>query len=384
VKRGRADVIVIGAGVIGCAVARELARRDRVVTVIERDSPGRRATWAAAGMLSPFGEAGGGAGGGGPFLELADVSLQGYASFASSLREESGIDVEYRTDGKLHVSLGSNDIELQEMAGDPVAGRFDVQLLDGDAARRLEPALSQAVTAALLVGRDHRVNNRLLAQALLASATAAGVQFRTANPVAALTTRHGAVVGVRLGSGEQIEADHVVLAAGAWSSQIDGLPRALPIQPVKGQMFSVDSRGRGPGRPAAPALQRVIYAQTCYIIPRDDGRLLVGATVEDVGFSKGPTVRGISGLMSAAAELLPMVADLPLVETWAGFRPGTPDALPILCADPELRGLIYATGHFRNGILLAPVTAACVAALVAGEAPPVPLEAFSVQRFAAP
>jgi glycine oxidase len=379
-KRGRADVIVIGAGVIGCAVAREVGRRGGVVTVIERDSPGRRATWAAAGMLSPLGEAGGG----GPFLELADESLQRYASFAGSLREESGIDVEYRTSGKLHVSLGSTDEELQALAADPVASRFGVQLLDGDAARRLEPELSGMVSAALLVGRDHRVNNRLLAQALLASATAAGAQFRTANPVASLTTRHGAVTGVRLGSGEQIEADHVVLAAGAWSSQIEGLPRTLPITPVKGQMFSIDARARGPGRPGTPALQRVIHAPSCYIIPRDDGRLLVGATVEDVGFIKGPTVRGISGLMAAAAELLPMVADLPLVETWAGFRPGTPDALPILGTDPELRGLIYATGHFRNGILLAPVTAACVAALVAGEAPPVPMEAFSVQRFGRP
>jgi glycine oxidase len=379
-KRGRADVIVIGAGVIGCAVAREVGRRGCAVTVIERDSPGRRATWAAAGMLSPLGEAGGG----GPFLELADESLQLYASFSSSLRVESGIDVEYRASGKLHVSLGSTDNELQALAADPVASRFGVQLLDGDAARRLEPELSEMVSAALLVERDHRVNNRLLAQALLASATAAGAHFRTANPVAALTTRRGAVTGVRLGSREQIEADHVVLAAGAWSSQIEGLPRTLPILPVKGQMFSVDARSRGPGRPATPALQRVIHGPSCYIIPRDDGRLLVGATVEDVGFSKGPTVRGVSGLMAAAAELLPMVADLPLVETWAGFRPGTPDTLPILGTDPDLRGLIYATGHFRNGILLAPVTAACVAALVAGETPPVPIEAFSVQRFAVP
>jgi glycine oxidase len=377
-KRGVADVIVIGAGVIGCAIARELTTRGRSVITVERDSPGRRATWAAAGMLSPLGEAGSG----GPFLELADASLQQFAGFAHALREASGIDVEYRTSGKLHLSLGSGDDELHRLASDPVAGRFDVKLLDGDEARRMEPELTEAVTAALFVGRDHRVNNRLLAQALLASATAAGVQFRTANPVAALTTKHGSVTGVRLASGEQLMAEHVVLAAGAWSAQLEGLPRDVPIRPVKGQMFSVDARSRAPDRPTESMLQRVLYSPTCYVIPRDDGRLLIGATVEEVGFRKGATLRGIAGLMGAAVELLPGIADLPLVETWAGFRPGTPDGQPILGADPDVHGLVYATGHFRNGILLAPVTATVVADIIAGERPLLALEAFGIQRFA--
>lgn len=376
-KRGTADVIVVGAGVIGCAIARELAARGRSVITVERDSPGRRATWAAAGMLSPLGEAGGG----GPFLELADESLRRFAGFAHALREESGIDVEYRTSGKLHVSLGEHDDELRRLATDEVAGRFDVSLMDGAAARRLESALSEAVTAALLVGRDHRVNNRLLAQALLASATAAGVQFRTANPVAALTAKHGAVTGVRLASGEQLSAGHVVLAAGAWSAQLEGLPRDVPIRPVKGQMFAVDSRARAAERTSEPMLQHVLYSPKCYVIPREDGRLLIGATVEDVGFRKGATVRGVSALMQAAVELLPGTADLPLVETWAGFRPGTPDGLPILGEDPDVRGLVYATGHFRNGILLAPITAAVVGEIVAGQQPGFPIGAFSIQRF---
>jgi glycine oxidase len=375
-KRGRTDVVVIGAGVIGCAIARELASRGRSVVAVERDSPGRRATWAAAGMLSPLGEAGGGA-----FLELADQSLARFATFAQWLRDESGIDVEYRTSGKLHVSLGDTDDELRALAASRLASRFDVSFMDGRSARELEPALSDAVTAAVFIGRDHRVNNRLLAQALLASATAAGVQFRTANPVAALLTKHGAVTGVRLGSGEQIEAQHVVLAAGAWSGQIDGLPRPLPVQPMKGQMFSVDARSRDVAGPRAHVVQRVLYTPDCYIIPRDDGRLLVGATVENVGFRKGPTVRGIAELMSAATTVLPMIADLPLVETWAGFRPGTPDGLPIIGADADVRGLVYATGHFRNGILLAPITAACVASIVMGERPPLDLAPYDARRF---
>jgi glycine oxidase len=376
VKKNRADAVVIGGGVIGCSIARDLLSRGLTVTVVERDSPGRRATWAAAGMLSPLSEAGGA----GPFLELADASLERFAAFAHALREESGIDIEYRTNGKLHVSIGDTDEQLRALATGPHATRFDVSLLDGAEARRREPALTPEVTSAALVGRDHRVNNRLLAQALLASATSAGAAFRNANPVSAVVTRGDRVAGVRLASGEQIEADHVVLAAGAWSGDVEGLPRPLPLSPIKGQMFAVDSRPRAAGR-TGPLVQRVIFSRACYIIPRDDGRLLVGATVEDVGFRKGPTPRGIATLMGAAAAVMPFIDDLPLVETWAGFRPATPDRMPLLGTDPDVRGLYYATGHFRNGILLAPITAAIVGALAAGHEPPLDIAPFSVRRF---
>jgi glycine oxidase len=359
-KRGQADAIVVGGGIIGCAVARELALRGLSVTVMERDSPGRRATWAAAGMLSPLGEAMDD----GPFLALAEDSLRRYASFVHGLREASGIDVEYRTNGKLHVALDGEDDTIRALAAHPAAARFDVRVMDGDGARALEPALPGRVTAGVLVGRDHRINNRLLAQALLASAMAAGVGFRTASPVAAIATRHHAVTGVRLASGEAIDAGHVVLAAGAWCSHIEGLPAAVPVRPVKGQMFAVDGRSRGPDRRTVGIPSRVVQSARCYVIPRDDGRLLVGATVEDVGFRKGATPAGLTGLMTAAMEVVPAIADLPVVETWAGFRPATPDLMPIIGADPDLSGLVYATGHYRNGILLAPVTAAAAADIV--------------------
>ncbi|HEX6135556.1 MAG TPA: glycine oxidase ThiO [Longimicrobiales bacterium] len=375
-KRNEADVAIIGAGVIGCSIAREAAARGLRVIVIERDSPGRRATWAAAGMLSPLGDAAGA----GPFLELADESLQRFASYAHTLREETGIDIEYRTSGKLQVSLGDMDDELHAVAASPLGPRFDVTELDGNAARALEPALSDRVTLALRIGRDHRVNNRLLAQALIASATATGVIFRSANPASALIARGGRVAGVRLASGEHIDAEKVVLAAGAWSGQIEELPRVIPVHPIKGQMFAVDGRVRGAQRPEV-LLRQVVLTRQCYVIPRDDGRLLVGATVEDVGFHKGPTPRGLSQLMAAAASVLPAIEDLPLVETWAGFRPATPDRLPILGADPDVPGLFYATGHFRNGILLAPITAACIAELLVGGTPPVALDPFSAARF---
>jgi len=372
----RADVIIVGAGVIGCAIARELARRGQSVLVVERDSPGRRATWAAAGMLSPLGESGGG----GPFLELADNSLARFGGFADALRQEGGIDVEYRTTGKLHVAFPGEDAELHTLATDPIAGRFEATLLDAVAARELEPALAVEIGAALLVKRDHRVNNRLLAQALLAAAVAAGAKFRTANPVASLVTEKGQLTGVRLASGEQLHAPHVVLAAGAWSGQMAGLPRPLPVRPVKGQMYAVDGRVRSQDQ-ASVQLRHVIYGPSCYIIPRDDGRILVGATVEDVGFQKGPTPRGIATLMAAAARVVPALADLPLVETWAGFRPATPDDLPVLGLEPALRGLLYATGHYRNGILLAPVTAHCIAELVVHGRSDVDISAFSIERF---
>jgi glycine oxidase len=376
-KRNAADVVIVGGGAIGCSIARELSRNGADVMVAERDAPGRRATWAAAGMLSPLGEALDA----GPFLELADASLTRFAAFARSLRDETGIDVEYRTNGRLHVSLGDGDDELDHINESPAAARFGVSRMDGDAARRLEPELSDDVTGAVLIERDHRVNNRLLAQALLASATAFGTAFRTGSAVTTLLDDGGAVAGVRLASGEQIDAKTVVLAAGAWSGHVGGLPRELPLRPIKGQMFAVDGRARYGSRSHEPALHRVVFSRGCYIIPREDGRLLAGATVEDAGFRTGPTPRGMARLMAAAAAVLPVIHDLPLVETWAGFRPATPDHLPIIGTDPDMRGLIYATGHYRNGILLAPITAACVAALVEGVAPPMQLEPFRVGRF---
>jgi glycine oxidase len=374
-KAVSADVVVIGAGVIGCAIARELAVRGKSVIIVERNSPGRRASWAAAGMLSPLGEAGDG-----PFLELCDASLDRFASFAHTLREETGIDVEYRTNGKLYVATGDTDAELRRIAEGPLAQRFDVSLLDGDGARGLESRLSDAITLALLIGRDHRVNNRLLAQALIAAGTAKGVRFRNAAPAAALVVRSGAVSGVRLMSGEHITAPHVVLAAGAWSGMMEGLPRELPIRPVKGQMFSVDARARDAARDDAN-IERAIFARSCYIIPREDGRLLIGATMEEAGFRKGPTPRGIAELMNAVMKIVPAIADMPLVETWAGFRPATPDGLPIIGEDPDVSGLLYATGHVRNGILLTPVPAAAIADIIQEATPPVDLDAFSMSRF---
>lgn len=378
---GGVDVAIIGGGVIGTALAHELVRRGRSVVVLERDSPGRRATWAAAGMLSPLGESEGHAG----FLELADESLRRYAGFVHVLREATGIDVEYRTNGKLHVAFTAEEqAELERIAAGPHAARFDAALVDAAEVRRLEPELSADIGQGLLVGRDHRVNNRLLAQALASAALKGGATVRTGTPARAVTTSHGRVTGLRLASGEQLVATHVVLAAGSWSAELEGMPGAVPVFPVKGQMLAVDGRARHNGRSGRAPLERVVHGPGAYLIPREDGRILVGATVEEVGFRTGPTPRGVAGLIESAGRMLPVLEDLPLVETWAGFRPATPDRHPILGTDPDLPGLHYATGHFRNGILLAPATAQLLADVIIDGAAPALLEPFGIGRFRRP
>ena len=374
------DVAIIGAGVIGTAVAHELARRGASVLVLERDSPGRRATWAAAGMLSPLGEAAGDA----RLVELAVESLGRYAAFVHALREETGIDVEYRTNGKLHVAFDEEEAAaLQRLAAGPFAARLEASLLAPDAARDLEPELGPGIALALLVGRDHRVNNRLLAQALAAAATRAGAVIRTGTPAAGVVASGGQVTGVRLTSGQVIGAPQVVIAAGSWSGDVEGLPASLPVFPIKGQMIAVDGRARHNGRTGRAPIGRVLHGRGAFLIPREDGRILVGSTVEEVGFRTGPTPRGVGWLIERATALVPLLADLPLVETWAGFRPGTPDHLPVIGVDPDLRGLYYATGHFRNGILLAPLTAQTLADLLLDGVQDPLLEPFSVRRLRA-
>lgn len=368
---GSPDLIVVGGGLIGCTVALRMALRGATVTVIERGEPCRAATWAAGGMLSPFGEAGDNA----AFLDLAVSSLDLYPDFVADLMSRSGTDVGYRTTGKLQVSLGGHADVLREMAARGHA--FDISELTGEDTRALEPALSAAVDGAILIGRDHRVDNRLLGDAVRAATGTAGIRVLRHAMVTSIDIDRaaGRFRAVRLANGSVMEAETIVIAAGAWSGAIAGLPRRLPVQPVRGQMLAVA------GPVEAPLLYHVVHSPGCYLIPRQDGRIVVGATAEHVGFEPGPTPAGIAGLTHAAAAVVPGIANLPLTETWAGFRPGTPDDLPILGPDPEIRGVVYATGHYRNGILLAPITARIVEACVIGGTPPVRMEAFRPDRF---
>jgi glycine oxidase len=307
------DAIVVGGGVIGCAIARELARRGAAVIVLERRVPGYEATWAAGGMLSPLSEASHRD----PLFVAAVSSLDRWPRFASELAAESGIDVEYRPAGKLLIAF-DQDSESSLLEVRARASGFGTQLLDANEAHAVEPVISPEVRAALLIGRDHRVNNRLLGEAVWKAAESRGAEFRLGVEVAGITLTSGPrrrFAAVLLGDGTRIEAGAVVIAAGAWSGHIDGLPRRIPVEPVRGQMFAVDASAWFPGH--RPFLEHTIDGPGCYLIPRDNGRIVVGATAERAGFAPGPTPRGLERLLAAAVRTAPAIADLPVVESWA-------------------------------------------------------------------
>jgi glycine oxidase len=364
----RPDVVVVGGGVIGCAIARRLASDGVRTLLLERDRPGSHASWAAAGMLSPLAEADEP----GPFLSLLLESRALYPDFCASLLEETGIDAGYRDEGTLLVAMRPEQeatletrYRWQSERGLPVERMGPRELRDA------EPALSPAVRSGLRFPEDHQVDNRLLGSALWAAALAAGADVRVGAAVDRVLVEGGRAVGVRTG-GERIDAGAVVVAAGSWAGSLAGLPRPLPVRPVRGQLLAV--------RTDAALFRQVIHAPDVYMVPRAGGRLIVGATMEEAGFETAVTAGGMLSLLAPALELCPALRDAPIVESWSGLRPGTPDGLPILGADPEVSGLHYATGHYRNGILLTPVTAEIVAASIRGDGSR-DLGAFSLGRF---
>jgi glycine oxidase len=363
------DVAIIGAGVIGCALARLLAADGTRTLVIDRNPEGDNASWAAAGMLAPLAEADEAS----DFLRLLQAGSRLFAPLAVELQAEAGIDIAHRTDGTLFVALSAKDEEelgvryrWQARAG------LTVERLGGGEARVLEPALSTSVRSALRFADDHQVDNRLLACALTRSAEAAGAVIRPGE-VRGITRARGAVTGVELASGEVVKAPQVVVAAGCWSGQLAGLPRPLPVRPVHGQLLALQ---------ADPALlTHVVDSPRVYLVPRKDGRVIVGTTTEETGFERGITAAAVARLRTAATEAVPALADAALLESWSGLRPGTPDGLPILGPDPDLEGLFYATGHYRNGILLAPLTARLLFASLRGSPTEVGIEPFTIARF---
>lgn len=360
-------VVVAGGGLIGCSIAWRLASRGAHVHVIESARPGMAASWAAAGMLAPHFEAPTPA-----MRQLMVESLARYPDFVAGLHQVSGIDSELQLGGKLDVAWSAEEMHaLRAHYGDTLP--HGVRELSPAEAMEIEPGLSADVAGALLSPGDGSVDNRKLARAAWVAASAAGAQFTAGSSVREVICNRSRLDTIVLSTGERVGADAVVVCAGAWSSSIRGLPQPLPVFPVRGQMVALE---------AVPRIAtRIIADANCYIISRTEGRVLVGSTVEHVGFDMRTTASGIGSLLASATRALPALAEAPLIETWSGLRPGTADDLPILGEDPNAPGVFYATGHYRNGILLAPITADVLAAAVCGEDAGVDLRPFSAGRF---
>lgn len=371
---------MIGGGVIGLAVAWRAAQRGLGDVVVVDPTPGGGAARVAAGMLAPvtelqYGEE--------PLLRLGMASNERYAAFAAELTEASGgQDTGYRACGTLAVALDSDDrAELRELHDFHLRLGLDSTWLTGREARKLEPMLAPGVRGGLHVADDHQVDGRRLLTALLLAGQAAGVIGRRTEAVE-LLVEDGRAVGARLGTGETVTAGQVVLAAGPESHRLPGLPEGvLPaIRPVKGQVL----RLRIP-EAYRPFLSRnvraVVRGQHLYMVPRADGELVIGATSEEQGYDTTVTAGGVYELLRDAHELVPGITELPLVETSAGLRPGSPDNAPLI-GPTALPGLVAATGHYRNGVLLTPVTADLVAEYLATGTVPEPAVPFSPTRFA--
>jgi len=345
-------IAIIGGGVIGLAIGWRLAQAGAAVTIFERDRIGQGASYAAAGMLAAAcetepGEAALGA--------LSRASLGLWPDFAAELEAASGQPVGLRREGTLLIALNRDDAEKlrHDLAFQQSQG-IALDWLTPAQARLREPHLGPNLAGAIASPNDIQVDNRLLIPALATAFTRAGGALREGAAITRISTQAGRACGVVLHDGTVFDADQVVLAAGAWSGLLDlPIPRP-PIRPVKGQMLAVQMD------PAAPLLRHVVWAPRAYLVPRADGRLIIGATVEERGFNDQITAGGLYSLLDGAWRAVPAIEDLPIIESWVGFRPGSRDDAPLL-GPSALLGLHFATGHHRNGILLTPITATLIA-----------------------
>jgi glycine oxidase len=370
------DVAVIGAGVAGLGVAWRAAQRGLAVTVLD-PAPGSGASHVAAGMIAPVTEV---AYGEEAVLGVHLASAGRWPRFAAELEEATGMSVGYRAHGTLAVAFDADDLRsLADLHAFQRSLGLDAEALASRECRDLEPALAPGVRGGLHVPGDHQVDTRPTWAALLAAAEGAGASLRPER-VEGVVVEGDRAVGVRLGDGALLPATTVVLAAGSWSGGIIGVPPEAvpPVRPVKGQIL----RLRGPERPAllGRTVRGVVAGGSVYLVPRADGRLVVGATVEEQGFDTTVTAEAVYELLRDALRLVPGVATLELVEASAGLRPGTPDNAPLL-GPSLLDGLVLATGHYRHGFLLLPVTADGIGEYLASGVLPDDLAPLSPHRF---
>jgi glycine oxidase len=364
------DIIIVGGGVIGLAIARALLlRRAGKVTLIERGQPGTEASWAAGGILAPQVEANHAD----SFFRLAAASRDLYPVFAGSLKTETGVDVELDQTGTLYLGFSEKDeAELRLRYEWQSSEGLSVEWLTAEEARALEPCISSQVRCALSFPNDFQVENRRLVEALMVANDKLGMRLMTDTVVSELRIEGGRILGVETSAGF-MAAPVVVIAAGAWTSLIKSNGAQIKIEPVRGQMLCFESRPQ--------IVRHVIYSSRGYLVPRRGGRLLAGSTTEQAGFDKHVTDDGMRAIRSMASEIAQATEQLPLIDSWAGFRPRAEDDLPVLGPDHEVDGLFYATGHYRNGILLAPITGELIAAAIMDRATPPMLAAFSPKRF---
>ncbi len=356
----RFDAVFVGGGVIGLSCAWRAAQRGARVAVLERAEPPAGATEVAAGMLAPVGEL---TFGEPELLRLTLASAELYPRFVAELEAASGEPTGYAPTGALHVALDRDEAaqlrrrhDLQRSLG------LEAEWLSPRACRELEPGLTPSFSGGVHAAGEAAVDPRALARALVAALRAAGVELRTGCEVDGGLFEGERLVGVRTAAGEELRAEAVVLASGAWSGATPWLPEAArpPVRPVRGEVVELGSRG------AVAPCERILASERVYLVPRDDGRLIVGATVEERGFDTTVTAGGVHELLREAYRLLPDIAEMELLGAAAGLRPGTPDNLPLI-GPGAIDGLVLATGHYRNGILLAPLTAEAIAAHLAGD-----------------
>jgi glycine oxidase len=361
-------VLIIGGGIMGSSIAIDLARAGVQVTVLERSIPGAEASTAAAGMLAPQLEGSQP----GAFLDLCLLSRAMYPKWVEQLTAETRVEVDYAASGALQVAFTEADFHgLEATVAWQKASQLRAELLSSAELRTLEPALGPDAVGAAHFPDDHQVDPKKLMRALLVAATGAGVAFRSGY-VRGVVEKHGQATGVDL-DGEVLEADAVVLAAGSWSGLVAGAHLdTRVVKPARGQMLEFQLR--------APRSRHIFKGAKGYVVPRADGRVICGSTMELVGYDKNVTGAGLASILAGATRLMPALADAPVTATWAGLRPWTEDALPILGEGP-LERLFLATGHFRNGILLAPVTARLTGQVVRGEKPSLDPRPFRFNRF---
>ena len=344
------DVIVVGGGIVGGAIALQLAQSKLRVALLDRQNPGREASWAAAGMLSPAPDSPSAI----PLVPLGRASLSLYPQFVCEIEEISGHAAGLRRDGAIEVLFSADaERQLSTLVALHRGLGLPTEPLPIDEARKLEPAIGREARAAAWMKYEGSVDPRALTEAVLAAARTSGVEMHADANVTRIAAEGGRCSGVSTDA-ENFGAGHVVLAAGAFSGRIDGFAAPVAVRPIRGQMAALSN--------CAVPLRHVLRSERGYLVPRSGAsarRIVAGSTLEDAGFEKRVTPGGLEQIFSSAQELVPALAGAEVLETWCGLRPDTPDHLPLL-GPGELTGLTIATGHYRNGILLAPITAKLV------------------------